>query len=310
MLYENFMDVKNTFLFSLLATILFCACMNHKVENIVIRGSDTEVNLLLVLAEEFMDKDPEVSIAVTGGGSGAGIAALINKKTDVANSSRDIKKSEAELAKLRGVDVLPIVFASDALCFVINDSINIDKLTLPQIREIYTGRIKNWKELGGPDREISLYGRQANSGTFSYVQDKILGENYSDNVMQMTGTAQILESIKNDMGGIGYSGIGYVKKENGNVMEKLKVLSISKDSISSYHSPLYDSLITSGLYPVIRPLYQFLDGKPTGKLREFLLFELSNRGLEVIQENGFYPPTPQYEVLNKQYLNDESSIHR
>ncbi len=278
------------------------SCSFRDVETIVIRGSDTEVNLVLRLAETFMDEDPDISIAVTGGGSGTGIAALINKKTDIANSSREFKPSELELARERGVDVVPIIFAVDALTFVVNDALTVDALTLDEIKAIYTGEITNWSTLGGQDLPISLYGRQANSGTFVYIQKNILQADYSDQMKQMNGTSQIIESIKNDPAGIGYVGIGYIVDKEGKVTEGIKILDIKVQDSAEAVSPLKFSNITDGTYPIVRPLYQYLDGQPTGKLKEFLLYELSDEGQEIISDGGYFPITKAYRQQNEKYL--------
>jgi len=293
-------------LFSILLCLLLAfGCRQHDYETIVIRGSDTEVNLVLRLAEEYMDQDAKISIAVTGGGSGTGIASLINKRTAIANSSRAFKASEKKLAKERGLEVIPIIFAIDALSFVINDQLAVDSLSLPQLRAIFTGKIKNWSAVGGPDLDISLYGRQGNSGTFTFIQKHILQADYSLDMKQMNGTSQIIESLKNDKAGIGYVGIGYIVDKNNNVTEKIKVLSVREEQANKAISPLVPQNITSGQYPIVRPLYQYLDGLPTGKLLDFLKYELSEEGQKIISENGYYPITAHYKKHNQQYLTNE-----
>ena len=285
--------------------ILVASCSNHRVESIIIRGSDTEVNLVLRLAETYMENDPNVSIAVTGGGSGTGIAALINKKTDIANSSRAFKKAELNLAKERQVNVIPIVFAIDALTFIVHESLNINSISLEQIRAIYTGMIDNWASIGGPDLSISLYGRQANSGTFSFIQQEILKGDYSAKMKQMNGTSQIIESIKNDPAGIGYVGIGYIVDKTGKVVNQIKVLNIYIADQTDSVSPLNKMNITNGKYPIVRPLYQYLDGLPKGKLKDFILYELSANGQKIIVENGYFPITEDHRINNLRFLNHD-----
>lgn len=288
----------------LLLFVLIISCKPNNTQNIVIRGSDTEVNLVLQLSEEFMNKHPKTSIAVTGGGSGTGIAALINKKTSIANSSRPFKKSELALAKERGVDVIPIAFAIDALTFIVNENSPIDSLTTQQIRDIFTGKQTNWSAFGGADKKISLYGRQGNSGTFSFIQQQILKANYSLEMKQMNGTSQIIEGIKNDKEGIGYVGIGYIVKKDGSTMKGVKALSIKGDRQTKAYSPVDFTNITSGDYSITRPLYQYTDGKPQGAVKEFILYELSERGQEIISKNGYFPITKNYKKLNNDYLNN------
>jgi phosphate transport system substrate-binding protein len=285
-----------------LLSCLFVSC-GPKVETVVIKGSDTEVNLVVKLAETFMDDDPDVSIAVTGGGSGTGIAALINKKTDIANSSRAFKEAELVLARERDVDVLPVVFALDALSFIVHENSPVDSLSLDQICDLFTGQTENWSSLGGGDIPVSLYGRQGNSGTFSFIQQSILKADYSLDMKQMNGTSQIIESIKNDVAGIGYVGIGYIIQEDGGTMEGVKVLKILGDGDSVAVDPVITDNITSGAYPIVRPLYQYLDGKPSGKLKEFLDFELSSEGQEIIFQNGYFPINKAYHRQNESILN-------
>ncbi|MEL6355560.1 MAG: phosphate ABC transporter substrate-binding protein [Bacteroidota bacterium] len=288
-----------------LAWLLLVGCGTREVQTIVIRGSDTEVNLVLRLAETFMEQDPNVSIAVTGGGSGTGIAALINKKTDIANSSRAFKDSELALAKAREVDVVPIVFAMDALSFIVHPSLPVDELSTAQIRSIFTGTTTDWSELGGPDLGISLYGRQSNSGTFSFIQQQILRADYAQSMKQMNGTAQIIESIKNDIAGIGYVGVGYVVDKTGKQIDGVKVLAVTAVKGDAAISPLESENIINGSYPIVRPLYQYLDGQPTGKLADFLRYELSARGTEMIIDNGYFPIGKHYQRQNQQILDHE-----
>ncbi|MGB0521324.1 MAG: PstS family phosphate ABC transporter substrate-binding protein [Flammeovirgaceae bacterium] len=294
---------------SFLVCLVLVGCyQSSSFETVVIRGSDTEVNLVLQLAEIYMESDPNVSIAVTGGGSGTGIASLINKKTDIANSSRAFKASELELAKSRGVDVIPLVFAVDALCFIVHESLAVDSLSLSQIRSIYMGHQQNWETFGGPDQEISLYGRQGNSGTFTFIQQEILKADYSLKMKQMNGTAQIIESIKQDKAGIGYVGIGYLLSKEGELIDGVKVLSIKKDQQEDAINPLILTNIKQGIYPIIRPLYQYIDGTPSGKLKDFILFELSDEGQTIIGNNGYFPISQSYRQQNLSYLNNEKKM--
>jgi len=270
--------------------------------NIIIKGSDTEVNLALSLAEAYMDKDSTVSISVTGGGSGIGIAALINGTTDIANSSRPMKEEEVQLAEDRGVNPVPIIFALDALAVIVNENLPVDSLTSDQIGKIYTGETSNWRELGGPDRAISLYGRQSNSGTFVYFRDSIVQGEYSNNLKQMNGTAQIVEAIKTDEAGIGYVGVGYILDKNRKVSEGIKPLKVSSAAGEPAVSPAIKENVTSGAYPIVRPLFQFTDGVPTGKMRNFIDFCLTPRGQEIVGNSGYYPILPRHRQINEQTL--------
>ncbi len=267
---------------------VFEACFSgeSKYEAIRIKGSDSEVNLVQVLAENFMDQDSLTSIGVTGGGSGAGISALINGKTDLANSSREITAEELFYAEKRQIHPYPIIFALDALAIIVNETNPIDSLTISQLSQIYSGKHSNWKSVGGNDESVTLYGRQSSSGTFMYFRENIVKDEYSPTMIGMSGTAQIVDAIRNDKKGVGYVSSGYL---NENVLKNLKVVKIKKEDSSPAYSPMIDQNIASGLYPVTRPLYQYSNGKPKGKLLEYLMYQFSPEGSTIIKFNGFYP---------------------
>jgi phosphate transport system substrate-binding protein len=266
-----------------------------------VKGSDTEVNLVQRLAEMYMKKDPNASIAVTGGGSGVGIAAIINKTTDLCNSSRPMKDSELAKAKANGVNPVGVAFAVDGLSVIVNTKNSVKNLTIDQIGQIYRGEVSNWKQLGGPDSPITLYGRQPNSGTFVFFREHIVNGDYSNKMNQMNGNAQILEAVKKDGGGIGYVGIGYVVDDAGKVAPGINVLEVARDSRSKPTSPLQLENIMSGAYPITRPLYQYFDKNNQAKVEGFIKFELSPEGMAIIKKDGFYPLTDQWKKHNAQF---------
>lgn len=280
-----------------------CNFYHREVENILIKGSDTEVNLALSLAETYMSATPNVSIAVTGGGSGAGIAALINGKTNIANASRPMKQEEIALAKARKVRPIASVLGMDAIAIVVHPQCQVKQLSLKQLASIYRGDIRNWKKLGGSDAEISLYGRQSNSGTFVYFRDSIVRAEYAPGVKQMNGTAQIVEAIKNDVHGIGYVGVGYILGKSGAHHSGVKILAISRSSQQKAFLPSDVKNIESGDYPIIRPLYQYTDGQPKGNLQLYLQYCLSPEGQALVKANGYFPVSEQYLLQNKQAIN-------
>ncbi|MGB9764861.1 MAG: phosphate ABC transporter substrate-binding protein [Candidatus Saccharicenans sp.] len=254
-----------------------------------IKGSDTLVNLVQVLAEEYMKKYPGQAIAVLGGGSGTGISALINGTTDIADHSREWKSKELDLAYEKGVRARIFAIAIDALSIVVNEKNPVDTLTMTQVGAIFRGEIKNWKMVGGPDQKISLYGRQSNSGTYAFLQEHVLNnKNYSPEVKEMNGNAQIVEAITQDLAGIGYIGVGYVYDESGQVRKGLKVLKIKKDEGSPEYSPLDKEAVYSARYPISRPLYQSTNGKPSEAAASFIKFELSPEGQSIVEKEGFF----------------------
>jgi len=297
-------------LFLPLFLIFSCQKNTRSVEHIRIKGSDTEVNVALALAETFMEKEPNVSIAVTGGGSGTGVAALLSGKTHIANSSRPLEPNEMQTARERNINPLAIVFGIDALAIIVHQQNHLDSLTMSDIGKIFRGEIKNWAEMGGPDKAVSLYGRQSNSGTFLYFREKILGADYAPALKQMNGTAQIVEAIGTDPAGIGYVGVGYLSEKDGQLPSNIKVLKISEKTGSPAFSPLVPSLILNGQYPIVRPLYQYVNGTPNGRLLEFLLYSIGEKGQKIVSENGYYPISKERFLENMRLLDAELASNK
>lgn len=254
-----------------------------------VKGSDTMVNLVQILAEEYMAKNPGAALAVLGGGSGTGITGLINGTCDIANHSREWKQKEMELAWEKGVKPRFFAIAVDGLSIIVNERNPIERLTMAQVGSLYKGEIRSWKVLGGPDKPVSLYGRQSNSGTYTFMQEHVLGnKNYSQDVKEMNGNAQIIEGILQDEGGLGYVGVGYLFDKDGKVRKGLKVLNISKTPEGQAYSPLDKRSVDSGDYPIARPLYQATNGKPGPALAAFLAFETGPEGQAIVEKEGFF----------------------
>ena len=267
----------------------------YAADTLQIKGSDTLINMVQRLAEVYMESNPGNYIAVTGGGSGTGVAALINKKCDIANSSRLMKQKEIDMAVAGGVNPKRIVVAIDGLSIITNASNPVDKLTFEQVGQIFRGEIKNWKELGGNDMPISLYGRQPNSGTYDFMLEVVLKGDYSQKMRQMNGNAQIVEAIRSDASAIGYVGVGYVKDDQSG----LNVAKIAAKSGGEYISPLDEKAVIDGTYTIARPLNQYINGMPTGKVKDFLQFELSDEGQKVVEEEGFFHIPDEYMKFNQ-----------
>jgi phosphate transport system substrate-binding protein len=270
----------------LLASVVMAAPAKKMIQ---VKGSDTMVNLVQILAEEYMAKTTGAAIAVLGGGSGTGITAIINQTCDIANHSREWKQKEIDQAWEKGVKPRFFAIAVDGLSIIVNEGNTIEKLTMAQVGSLYKGEIRNWKVLGGPDKPVSLYGRQSNSGTYTFMQEHVLGnKNYSQDVKEMNGNAQIIEGILQDEGGLGYVGVGYLFDKDGKVRKGLKVLNISKTAEGQAYSPLEKRSVDSGDYPIARPLYQATNGKPGPALAAFLAFECGPEGQAIIEKEGFF----------------------
>jgi phosphate transport system substrate-binding protein len=269
-------------------------------ETVLVKGSDTMINLVQALAEAYMAKNTSAAIAVTGGGSGVGIAALIANTIAIADASREMKEKEYLAAKENGVVPTQIVLGIDGLSVIVSQNVAVNSLTMAQAGAIFRGEISNWKDVGGADMAISLYGRQPSSGTYVFFQEQVMGnKDYSPKMKQMNGNAQIIEGIKSEKGAIGYVGVGYVFDENGKVMSGIKVLDIAKDAKSKPVSPLIRENVLTGLYSISRPLLQYTNGKPKGAVKDFVAFELSPEGQKIVEANGFYNVTGKYIEENK-----------
>lgn len=264
---------------------------------IIVKGSDTMLNLTQRLAEAFSAVRPDVTVSITGGGSGVGINAIINREVDIANASRKIKSKEVSSARSNGVNPVEIVIALDGLSVIVNAKNPINQLTIDQIGAIYRGEITNWNQLGGPNKKIVLYGRQPNSGTFVFFREEVVKGEYSPAMRQMNGNAQIVEGVRADEGGIGYVGLGYIKGVEG-----IKPLAVARKAGEAYVSPTDEAKVRSGAYPLTRPLYQYTNGRPKGIIRDFILFELSPQGQKIVEEEGFVPVTQNYIERNNQIL--------
>lgn len=259
------------------------ACSGEQ-NSLKIKGSDTEVNLAVELAEKFYSQNSNVSVAVSGGGSGLGIASLFNGQADIANSSRPLKEEEEKMFANQGIRLITHVFAEDATAIVVNPKIKIDEIDVETLSKIFSGEIKNWESITGENLPINIYGRQSNSGTHSFVQKK-LGIKFSQKAKEMNGNAQIMEGIKEDVSGIGYVGAGYLLNEKN---ARVKALKIKENKTSVAVSPLDHEAIKAKKYFFQRPLYQFIPSTSWEKAKVFIDFEKTETGKEIIRKSGYY----------------------
>ena len=252
------------------------------------KGSDTIVNLALAWAEKYQSEHPEVRISVTGGGSGTGIASLINGTVDIANASRKIKEEEIDEAKSNGIEPVEHIIARDAIAVIVNPENPVSKLTLKQISDIYSGKYSNWTEVGGDDRPIVRLSRETNSGTHVYFLETVLRLGNSDDktlfsmdTLLLPSSEGIIAELRQNPNAIGYDGLGYVPKD-------LKVIAIAKDADGSYVLPSI-ATVNDKSYPIARDLYMYTDGEPTGIIKEYLDWILSPEAQEIVAELGFVP---------------------
>jgi len=260
-------------------------------ETITVKGSDTMVILGQRWAEEYMKQHSDVTIQVTGGGSGTGIAALINGTTGLANSSRTIKSEEKDAAKKNGIDAVEFKTALDGLAVVVNAANPVNELTIKQVGMIYTGYINNWKAVGGPDKRILRYSRESNSGTYVFFKEHVLlNRDYAADAQTMPGTSAVAEAVSKDPNGIGYGGVAYFATN-----PKLKILKIKKDEKSQAISPLGENgkpnyeVVWNGSYPIARYLYVYSAGQPAGATKAYVDWILGPEGQAIVEKMDYIP---------------------
>jgi phosphate transport system substrate-binding protein len=255
-------------------------------------GSDTIVNLALAWAERYQELYPEVRIAVTGGGSGTGIAGLINGTVNIANASRRMKQEEIEAAESNGITPVEHVIASDAIAIVVHPSNPVDQLTLQQLAHIFSGQITNWLEVGGEDRPIVLLSRESNSGTHVYFLEEVvrLGDReattlFSPDTLLMPSSEGISAEVRQNPNAIGYDGLGYVTPDQ-------KTIAVASEPGGLYVEPSIET-VNKGVYPISRDLYMYTAGEPEGIIAEYLDWIRSPEGQTIVGELGFVPLTGQ-----------------
>ncbi len=251
-------------------------------KNITLKGSDTVLPLGQKEAETFMQKDSTAAISVTGGGSGVGLAALLEGTTDIAMASRDLKTEEKLKFSEKKKEIEEVIIAYDALSVIVNPENKVGQLTREQIEKIYTGEIKNWKEVGGADEKIVAYSRESSSGTFEFFKEAVMEKkNYAATVLSMPATGAIVQSVSQTKGAIGYIGLAY---ETSGV----KNISVSYDGGKTYVAPSIAAAKDKS-YPVSRPLFYMYDKAIKDKVATFIDYALSDEGQKIVSEIGYVP---------------------
>lgn len=289
--------MRNLSLILLISTLVLTACGSRAnaqssspgsqktIEDI---GSDTIVNLALAWAEAYQKVDPAVRISVSGGGSGTGIAALINGTTDIANASRKIKAEEVQNAQKNGIDPYEIEIARDAIGVIVNPENPVQQLTLPQISDIYSGKITNWKEIGGEDRPIVRLSRETNSGTHVFFLEQVvrLGNSkdktlFSQDTLLLPSSEGIMAEVRQNPNAIGYDGLGYITPD-------VKTLAVAPKDGGEYVKPSIET-VNNGKYPIARPLFMYTPGEPQDEVKTYLDWVLGPEGQQIVADLGFVP---------------------
>ncbi len=249
---------------------------------ITVKGSDTVLPLAQKEAEDYMKANADASITIVGGGSGVGITALKDGSTDIAMSSRSLKTEEKMEFKAKNMDIKEVVIASDALAAIVNPKNRVSKLTHEQLGDIYTGKVTNWKQLGGEDMKIVAYARETSSGTYEFFKEHVMDKkNYSSTVLNMPATGAIVESVSKTIGAIGYVGLAYETKD-------VKQLAVSYDQGKTYVEPSVQAA-QDGTYPIARPLYFYYDAAKEAGVTPFVEYILSAIGQQIVLEVGYVP---------------------
>ena len=254
-------------------------------QSVTIKGSDTMVHLASSWAEAFMQAHPKIEVAVTGGGSGTGIAALLNGTTEICAASRKMKQKEKDLAAQKKIDPVEFVVARDGIAVIINPDNPIKDLTLEQIRKIYTGAYSNWNQVGGPDEPIMVLSRDSSSGTYVFFQEHVLQKkDYRQDARLMPATSAIIQSVSTDKWSIGYVGLGYAIK----AADKVKMIGVKADDNSAVVMPS-EATVDTGEYSIARPLHLYTAGDPKGPIKEFIDFCLGPQGQKIVRQTGYVP---------------------
>jgi len=264
------------------AIILCVSVINAQKVVCKIKGSDTCLPLSQKLSEKFMKKYAGSSISVTGGGSGVGISALLNSTTDIAQSSRPLSMDEKLKLQEAGKAYKQTIIAYDAISFIVNPANGVNQLTREQLEGIYTGKIKNWKEVGGADMTIVVYSRESSSGTYDFVKEHVLmKKNFASTCMLMPATGAIVQSVSQTKGAIGYVGLAYVEKN-------VKALKVSYDKGKTYVAPSVANA-KNKTYPITRPLYYYYLNSTEKTILPFINFILSAEGQQIVLTEGYVP---------------------
>lgn len=258
-----------------------CAPVTER-QAVTVRGSDTMVQLVQRWAEIYMTEHPDALLQVTGGGSGTGIAALINGSTDIAQASRAMRDEEKEQAReQRGAEVTEVPVALDALAVYLNEANPVETLSIAQIDGIFRAEITNWSEVGGPDAGIVLYGRENSSGTYVYFKEAVMDDaDFPPDYQALPGTAAVINAVNNDPYGVGYGGIGYATG--------IKTVSIRPAEGDAPVAPSEENVLTNA-YPLSRNLFFYTVGEPEGLVGDFIDWTLGPDGQAIVSEVGYYP---------------------
>ena len=287
----SFLKHRTAFVFLLALTLTASKSYAADSNRIQIKGSDTMVNLGQSWAETFMEKNPEISIAVTGGGSGTGVAAILSGTCDIAQSSRDLSEEEKNKAVQQGAPIKEATVGYDGIAVITHPNNSVSQLTTDQLADIFGGKAKNWKEVGGKDLPILILSRERNSGTHVFFLEHIVRrgnakgpEEFASSTLMMPSSQAIVTEVQGSEAAIGYVGLGYVS-------DQVKVLEIGKTAEGPFLKPTIDD-VHSGEYPIARPLFFLTRGEEKPPVKKFIEFVVGPEGQEIVEALDFVPLEP------------------
>lgn len=264
----------------------------------LIKGSDTEYELVKNILSAFREFH-ELEYSIEGGGTLTGINALLHNQIDMAMASREMNEEEYKELRFNSIRSIPIMFATDAVAIITHPRLGVDSLSMDQLRNIFTGKVKNWDELGGPHREIHIYVRNGNSGTHSYFINKVLGSNKCEGALICGNTREIVEKVSVDSMAIGYCGAGFLMDSLGKPSNKIWAMPISIDPFHRAYSPYEVKEVKAGNYPLTRPLFQYFKQPISEDMKDFIKFELAQKGQQLVRRFGFFPISDYQKEINK-----------
>ncbi len=268
-------------------------------ENLTIGGSDTEYEVVKLLLENYQENNSD-NLKVTGGGSDLGMKQLLRKEIEMANCSRKITQDEIEEGEDKDIKFDEVIFAYDALAIISNSKLKIDSLSTLQLAQIFRGEINNWKQVGGEDLPIHIYGRNKNSGTRRYVKNRFARyEGFSDNYVATSGNKAIIEKVKSDTLSMGFVGVGYIMNEYGMPATDVWAIPIYCEGGQAY-SPYETIAVLNKDYDLLRPLYQYVNKKYIDEFSDFINFEVSKSGQDVIKKYGYYRINNEARTINSE----------
>lgn len=284
----------------LLTSSMLCCKSEIKVphQQIIIKGSDSELNLLRFFSEEYTKQHQDVLLEVTGGGTTKGINALINGDADIASASRLMTEDELKEAKSKGVDPVAYITASDVVAIITHPEVGVDSISLNQLRKIMRGDIHNWKDVGGSDLPVKIYGRDNNSGTRHFLMRSLNCEAFSHLHANFQNNKEIIESVSNEQGAIGYVNLGSIVNKEGKPTDKVWAMNLYVDGMPAC-SPYERERIKSAEYPLTRALIQYVNARATDKIMSFIWFELDEQQQENLEKHGFIHISENQVALNQ-----------